>query len=66
MGSFATEIFNLLPLILQGIAGARELFEWGAAQVASLGDDGKPTDEMWAELRRRRDELTKKLDSDEE
>lgn len=50
---FALAVMDLMPLVLQGVAGASELFGWGRDKVAGFGEDGKPTDADWQELNTR-------------
>ena len=66
MGAFALQLFQLVPLIIQGVTGAMELFQWGEAKVKEMVDaDRDPTESEWSELNAKTNELRTALHSDD-
>lgn len=64
--AFASQIFDLLPAIISGVSQAKEFIEWGRDKIKTFTtEDRNPTDEEWAELNAKTEELRSKLHSDE-
>lgn len=63
---FTLKLFQLVPMIEKGIAGAKEAFEWGRTAVEAMVAEGRdPSDEERAELDSRIAGLRSALHSDE-
>lgn len=48
---FAIQILDLLPLVVQGVTGAIDVFNKGTEAVKHMRDENRdPTEEEWKEL----------------
>lgn len=64
-GAFAIALLNLVPLLLQGVAGAADVMLWGKERVQDMVDNQRdPTPEEWDELNNRTQTLRDALHSD--
>lgn len=64
--SFVLALLELVPLIVQGFADAKEVFDWGHGVVKAAQAEGRdPTPAEEAELARRITELRTRLHSDD-
>lgn len=64
---FAMQLFNLVPMITQGIQGAQEALEWGVGRIKDMQSSGRdPTAEEWDELNSRTAGLRTALHSDDQ
>ena len=63
--AFALKLFDLVPMIVSGLAGAKEAIEWGVGRIKTMQAEGRePTEEEWAELNSRTQGLREALHTD--
>lgn len=63
--AFALQILDLVPLAIKGVSGAAEALSWGRDQIEKMVQEKRdPSEEEWAELNKRTEELREELQTD--